>query len=149
MDQIFDMISVDRIKIIEAKDKESALKEMVGLLATARSIRDNQEFEKAIMDREKILSTSIGLGIAIPHVRLDSVTDITIAIGVLKKGIEYESFDGQPVNIIIMIASPSGAHREYLRTLAKIALFLKNPSLRNKILSAETPDEIYTALKGL
>ena len=149
MDQIFDMISVDRIKIIEAKDKESALKEMVGLLSTARSIRDNQEFEKAIMDREKILSTSIGLGIAIPHVRLDSVTDITIAIGVLKKGIEYESFDGQPVNIIIMIASPSGAHREYLRTLAKIALFLKNPSLRNKILSAETPGEIYAALKGL
>ena len=149
MDQIFDMISVDRIKIIEAKDKESALKEMVGLLSTARSIRDNQEFEKAIMDREKILSTSIGLGIAIPHVRLDSVTDITIAIGVLKKGIEYESFDGQPVNIIIMIASPSGAHREYLRTLAKIALFLKNSSLRNKILSAVTPDEIYTALKGL
>ena len=149
MDQIFDMISVDRIKIIEAKDKESALKEMVGLLATARSIRDNQEFEKAIMDREKILSTSIGLGIAIPHVRLDSVTDITIAIGVLKKGIEYESFDGQPVNIIIMIASPLAAHREYLRTLAKIALFLKNPSLRNKILSAETPGEIYAALKGL
>ena len=149
MDQIFDMISVDRIKIIEAKDKESALKEMVGLLSTARSIRDNQEFEKAIMDREKILSTSIGLGIAIPHVRLDSVTDITIAIGVLKKGIEYESFDGQPVNIIIMIASPSEAHREYLRTLAKIALFLKNPSLRNKILSAENPNEIYMALKGL
>ena len=149
MDQIYDMISVDRIKIIEAKDKESALKEIVGLLSTAGSIRDKQEFEKAIMDREKILSTSIGIGIAIPHVRLDSVTDITIAIGVLKKGIDYESFDGQPVNIIIMIASPSGAHREYLRTLAKIALFLKNPTLRNKILSAETPGEIYAAMKGL
>ena len=148
MDQIFDMISEDRIKIIEAKDKESALKEMVGLLATAKSILDNEEFEKAILDREKILSTSIGLGIAIPHVRLDSVTEITIAIGVCKNDIEYESFDGQPVNIIIMIASPSKAHREYLRTLAKIALLLKNPSLRNKILGAENPNEIYTALKG-
>lgn len=148
MDQIFDMISEDRIKIIEAKDKESALKEMVDLLATAKSIRDKEEFEKAILDREKILSTSIGLGIAIPHVRLDSVTEITIAIGVCKNDIEYESFDGQPVNIIIMIASPSEAHREYLRTLAKIALLLKNPSLRNKILGAENPNEIYAALKG-
>ncbi len=148
MDQIFCMISVDRIKIIEAKDKESALKEMVGLFTAVKSIRDKEEFEKAILDREKLLSTSIGLGIAIPHVRLDSVTEITIAIGVLKKGIEYESFDGQPVNIIIMIASPSEAHREYLKTLAKIALILKNPILRNKILSAENPNEIYTALKG-
>ena len=68
MRKIFDMISLDRIKIIDASDKESALLEIVDLLAKADSVKDSAEVKKAIFDREKILSTSIGLGIAIPHV---------------------------------------------------------------------------------
>jgi len=148
MNKIFDMVALDRIKIIDATDKETALKEIVGLLAKADSIKDRAEVEKAIFAREKILSTSIGLGIAIPHVRLESVTEMTIAIGISKKGVDYEAFDDQLVNIIIMIASPLGTHREYLSVLAKIALLLKNPGLRESLLKAETPVDIYSALRG-
>ena len=148
MKKIVDMITSKRIIIFDAPDKDSAIKQMVDLLSTAESIKDRNDLERAIFEREKILSTSIGLGIAIPHVRLESVTEMTIAVGVLKEGIDYDALDGQPVTIIIMIASPLGTHREYLRVLAKIALLLKNPALRNSILSAENSEAIYTILEG-
>lgn len=148
MVKIFDLLSEDRIRILAAKDKEEVLREVCHILASADTVKDAEELEKAIFDRENIISTSIGLGIAIPHVRLKSVTGMTIAIGVLKKGIDYKSFDDLPVNIIIMIAAPEGSHREYLSVLAKIALLLKNNSLRESILAAESPQEIYALLKG-
>ena len=148
MKKILDMLTPERIAILDVPDKETALKKLAGILAAADSIKDKQELESAIFEREKILSTSIGLGVAIPHVRLLSVNEMTIAVGVCKNGIDYDSFDGVPVEIIFMIASPVGTHREYLSVLAKIALLLKNESLRNMILESETPEDIYSVLKG-
>ena len=149
MKNISDLISVDRVKILDAGDKETALRQLSGLFASAESVGNIKELETAIFTRENLLSTGIGLGIAIPHVRLRSVTEMTIAIGICRKAIEYDSFDGQPVNIIIMIASPEGTHKEYLSILAKIVLLFKNSDVRNKILKAEAAEDIYSALKGL
>ena len=147
MVKICDLISVDRISILNTKDKNEALKDLCHILATADTIKDSAELEKAIFERENIISTSMGLGIAIPHVRLKSVTGMTIAIGVVKEGMDYKSFDDKPVNIIIMIAAPEGSHREYLSLLAKIALLLKNKSIRKSILEAENSLGIYNVLK--
>jgi len=149
MKKVSDMISIDRVKLLDAGDKETALRQLSSLLASAESVGDIKELETAIFNRENILSTGIGLGIAIPHVRLRSVTEITIAVGICRKAIEYDSFDSQPVNIIIMIASPEGTHREYLSILAKIVLLFKNSDVRNRILKAESAEDIYSALKGL
>lgn len=149
MKKISDMISIDRVIILDAVDKETVLRQLSGLLASAESVGDKEELETAIFNRENILSTGIGLGIAIPHVRLRSVTEMTIAIGICRKAIDYDALDGQPVNIIIMIASPEGTHREYLRILAKIVLLFKNSDVRNRILKAEAAEDIYSALKGL
>ena len=149
MKNISDLISVDRVKILDVGDKETALRQLSGLFASAESVGNIKELETAIFTRENLLSTGIGLGIAIPHVRLRSVTEMTIAIGICRKAIEYDSFDGQPVNIIIMIASPEGTHKEYLSILAKIVLLFKNSDVRNKILKAEAAEDIYSALKGL
>jgi len=148
MDKIFDLLSLERIKILTTSDKNEALRQIYHLLSSAETVKDEAELEKAIFEREDIISTGIGLGIAIPHVRLKSVTGMTVAIGVIKEGIDYNSFDGEPVNIIIMIAAPEDAHREYLSVLAKIALLLKNESIRKSILEADSPSEIYDVLKG-
>ena len=149
MTKVFDIISPDRITILEDCDKNTALKKIAALLASAAGVPDADEIEEAIFERENILSTSIGLGIAIPHVRLDSVSEMAMAIGIRPgAGIDYDAFDGKAVNIIIMIAAPAGTHRQYLGVLAKIALLLKNTALRNRILTADTPESIYAALKG-
>ena len=148
MIKIFDLISMDRIRILTVKSKDDALDELCEILSTADTINDSAELRRAIFERENIMSTSIGLGIAIPHVRLQSVTGMTMAIGVVKEGIDYKSFDDSPVNIIIMIAAPAGTHREYLSILAKIALLLKNEAIRESILEAKNPRDIYEVFKG-
>ncbi len=145
--KVFDLISLDRIKILDTDDKNEALHQICDLLAEADSVNDPDALREAIFERENIISTSIGLGIAIPHVRLESVSEMTVAVGILKKGIDYQSFDDHPVNIIIMIAAPEGAHREYLSLLAKIALLLKNENLREQLLASETPEAVCEVLK--
>ena len=148
MIRISELVSVDRIAILDTMDKNAALKRLIDLMATADSITDAVALEAAVYDRENLMSTSIGLGVAIPHVRLAGVSAMTIAIGVIPDGIEYQAFDEQPVTILIMIAAPEGSHREYLSVLAKIALLLKNPALRSAIRDAQSPEEVYDILKG-
>jgi len=147
MVEISNLISLDRIKILNEHQKEKALKEIIQMFSRADTIKDAVELEKAIFERESIMSTSIGLGVAIPHVRLKSVIDMTMAIGISKEGVDYKAFDDQKVNIIIMIAAPEGTHREYLRILAKIALLLKNVSIRDSIIDAQSTNDIYNILK--
>ena len=147
MIKVFKLLTLERIKILPPGPKSDILRELCRLISTSDTIKDSEELEKAVFEREKIMSTSIGLGIAIPHVRLKSVTEMTMAVGAIKEGIEYEAFDDLPVRIIIMIAAPEGSHREYLSVLARIALLLKNSTIRNNILKAERTEEIYELLK--
>jgi len=147
MVKISDLISLDCIKILDVNEKETALKEIIQMLSKTDTIKDAAELEKAIFERESIMSTSIGLGVAIPHVRLKNVINMAMAIGISKEGIDYKALDDQKVNIIIMIAAPEGTHREYLRILAKIALLLKNDSIRESIINAQSPHDIYNILK--
>jgi nitrogen PTS system EIIA component len=148
MIKVFKLLSLDRIRILQPEPKREILKELCRVISTSETIKDSEELEKAVFEREMIMSTSIGLGIAIPHVRLKSVTEMTMAVAVIKEGIDYEAFDDLPVRIIIMIAAPEGSHREYLSVLARIALLLKNSTIRNNILKASSPEEIYDLLKG-
>lgn len=147
MIKISKLLSPDRIKILHTSSKAEALTEICGILASSENIQNTGELEQAIFERERIMSTSIGLGIAIPHVRLNSVANMTMAVGVIKEGIDYAAFDDLPVNIIIMIAAPEGSHREYLSVLARLALLLKNSALRNGILNAKSEADIFEILK--
>ncbi len=148
MIKIFKLLSPERVRIIQTRNKAEALTEMCRMLESAESIKDSSELERAVFERERIMSTSIGLGIAIPHVRLKSVEEMTMAVGVIREGIDYEAFDDLPVNIIIMIAAPDGSHREYLSVLARLALLLKNAAIRNSILNAGDADEIYELFRN-
>ena len=144
---ISELLSLDRIRIFSVHDKDEALKELLSLLSSADAIGDAGELERAIFERESLMSTSIGLGIAIPHVRLESVSEMCMAIGVLKEGIDYQAFDDQQVRIIIMIAAPAGTHRQYLSLLAKLVLLLKNPAIRDAILTAQDPKQVFDILR--
>jgi mannitol/fructose-specific phosphotransferase system IIA component (Ntr-type) len=148
MVKIFKLLTPERVKILRTKNKAEALTEICRMLSTSESIKDPAELERAVFERERIMSTSIGLGIAIPHVRLKSVLDMSMAVGVIREGINYEAFDDLPVNIIIMIAAPEGSHREYLSVLARLALLLKNSAIRNGILNAENAEEIYEIFRA-
>ena len=91
------MLSPDRIINMKGQTKEEVLKEMVTVLGTSPHVKDAPSLLKAILDREKIVSTGIGIGIAVPHVKISSVDDFVVAIGRSHQGVEFDALDGQRV----------------------------------------------------
>lgn len=121
--------------------------ELIGALAQNPNITDKKALEDGIWQREKLMSTGIGLGLAVPHVRIKTVTEPIIAVGVSRKGItDYKSLDDSPVKIIIMIAAGEKQHALYITLLSAVTSILKEIRLREKILSSGSTEEIYVTL---
>ena len=116
-------------------------------LAKAPEVEDREAFLQAIIDRESILSTGIGLGIAVPHAKISSVQTLIAALGKTKRGINYGALDDQPVHIVVMIGANDAQQADYIRALARVTLLLKNEKIREAIVAAESTDKIYETLK--
>ena len=141
------ILSPDRIVFINHTTKRDALVELANNLSTAPQVKYSDELVTEILKREELMSTAIGRGIAIPHVRLSSVTDLVMSVGICKKDIiDYQSIDEIPVRILIMIAASYNQHTYYLQTLSFFSSKLKEKTLRDKLLDASTPEEAYALL---
>jgi mannitol/fructose-specific phosphotransferase system IIA component (Ntr-type) len=140
--EITDLLSADRILILKEKNKAAALKTLVRVLSKTNEVEKEKDLAKAISDRERILSTGIGYGIAIPHAKIASVSNFVAAVGISREGIPFESLDGKPVHIIVMIAGPEGHNEEYLRILARFTSVLKPEETRNRIIESKASNVI-------
>ena len=113
-----EMIKKELIIQSEGEDKETLLKAMTDKIEETKYYIGSESLYKAIMYRESLMSTGIGLNLAVPHARMDDVTEPFMTIAVDREGVRgYESMDSKPVNIVIMIIAGKGTHREYLRML--------------------------------
>ena len=141
------VLSPDRVVFLDYPRKRDALIALSERLAAAPQIKSKQEIVSEILRREDLMSTAIGRGIAIPHVRLSSVTDLVVAVGVSKCDIQdFNAFDDQPVRLLFMIAAAYNQHAYYLQTLSYFSAKLKNNELREGILSAADPAAVYDLL---
>jgi PTS system nitrogen regulatory IIA component len=123
--------------------KKDNLEALIRLIDNENLVEDAEALSQSIFSREEIMSTGIGLGIAVPHARIKEVKNILIAIGINKKGIEdYESLDGTPVRLVIMIIAGEKQHKEYLKLLSQIVKILKKNSRIDYLLEAEKADEV-------
>lgn len=147
MRNLSEMITKNRIVDLKGKAKQDVLQELVDVISTAPEVTDKNDFFISIMKREKIMSTGIGIGLAVPHVKIDSVKEFVMAIGRKKEGIDFDSLDGKPVYLVIMIGANTEQRDDYLKVLAKISLLLKNPEFREKMMSAPNADAIMELLK--
>jgi len=145
---ISEIIRPDFIIDLQSTDKSSALGELLEAIIHSDKITDAKKFSKAIRAREKLMSTGIGYGIAVPHARDHSILDFVMAMGRSKNGVKYESIDDQPVQLIFMIGASDSQDKDYIKLLSRLVLRLKNDDLKNKILSADSPSEIYEIIKG-
>lgn len=136
------MIDTSRIVDLKATTKEEALKELVDVLATSPNVTDKDELLRAIFEREKVISTGVGIEVALPHVKIPSVKDFVIAVGRSHKGIDFESLDDKPVYIIVMIGANDRQAGDFLKVLAKLVLKLKNRSFRKEVMFASNPKRI-------
>ena len=150
MNKIFNisnMISETRIINIKSNDKKGALKELLEVICKDELITDPKIFSKEIFKREKLMSTGIGYGIAIPHARHKTVKDFVIAVGRKREGLEYESIDDKPVKLIFMIGASDAQDKDYIKVLSRLVLRLKNQEFVDKILSAESSFDVYELIK--
>jgi nitrogen PTS system EIIA component len=145
--QIQNILSPDRILFLNYSKKRDALISLAENLAGAPQIKSRQELVAEILRREELMSTAIGRGIAIPHVRLSSVTDLVVSVGVSQTDIiDFQSLDDVPVRLLFMIAAAYNQHAYYLQTLSFFSSKLKNNELRASLIAAKTPQEVYSLL---
>jgi PTS system nitrogen regulatory IIA component len=142
-------LSSKTVTFLKADDRIGALRELVDLLDSAHQLEDKEAFFQAIMQREKIVTTGIGMGVAIPHAKLPGYDSFFIAIGIHTKGLEWHSIDGMPVRLIFMIGGPDDKQTEYLQLLSHLTLAIKDEDRRKKMLQLVHPKDIIALFKGL
>lgn len=146
--KISSLIAPDRIIDLKPGSKSDALRQLFRVIEHSPEITDGRAFEESIIEREDVLTTGIGFEMAIPHVQLKSVKNFVMALGRCQEGIDFDSLDGRPVRIVVMIASSDKQERnEFLRMLAKVVMLFKEEAFRRKIMMADGPEEIMAVLK--
>jgi len=141
------ILSPDRILFLDYPAKRDALLALAQNLSTAPQVKNSQELALEILKREELMSTAIGRGIAIPHARLLSVTDLVVSVGISRVNImDFNPLDDEPVRLLFMIAAAYNQHANYLQTLSFVSARLKNQTLRDSLLSVQTPSEAYALL---
>jgi PTS system nitrogen regulatory IIA component len=145
--QVEAVVSPDRIVFLNYSTKRDVLLALADNLAGAPQVKNRKELASEILKREELMSTAIGRGIAIPHVRLSSVTDLVVSVGINQAEIiDFQTLDDEPVRLIFMIAAAYNQHAYYLQTLSFFSARLKNRELRNDLLAAKSPEEAYKLL---
>ena len=145
------LLSVDRIvPEMQANERWSAIVELVELLVARGKVKpeDRDLVLAALRQREETMSTGIGFGIAIPHASSDRVGEVVAAFGRSNKGIEFDSLDNAPVKYIVLFVVPKDQFQTHLRTLAAIAKFLNDRTVRERLGSAGTAEEIHGIFQG-
>ena len=122
--------------------------ELVDAMAQAPEVGDKEQLQLAVLEREEVMSTAIGVDVAVPHVKLSSVSGFVLAVGISKDGVDFDSTDGKPIRIVVMITGPADQHESYLKILSDVALLLRNEEVRAKIINAQTADEVIETFGG-
>jgi len=132
---------------LESKDKQSAILELIDLLEDNAAFQDKEAVVKAVLTREKIRSTGIGSAIAIPHGKCNAVKELVMAVGIAKDPVEFESVDGQPVKIILLLVSPDNQTGPHIQALAKISKLMLDDKFKQSLEKAESTEQAYELLR--
>ncbi len=124
---------------LDASLRDDALAQLVDIVNAEGKLDNRDAFYKAIIERERIVSTGIGMGVAIPHAKLPGFDQFFIAIGILQKPVDWDSLDHAPVRLIFMIGGPDDKQTEYLQILSSLTQAIKDEEKRKKILSLQNP----------
>jgi len=125
---LHDLFPPEFIKVgLEAEDKDEAFEELVDHFCQAEQVNIREEILEALRERESKMSTGIQKGIAIPHGKTSAIDSVKGVVGISRKGIDYDSLDGEPVFLLFMIVAPLKDTETHLRILKRLAELLENP----------------------
>ena len=135
---------------LEAKDKWDAIAQLIDVLATAKEIKmqHKDKITEVVFDRERSMSTGMERGIAIPHANSSLIEEAVGAIGISKTGIPFESLDGKPTQIIILLVIPKDKFQQHVRTLAGIARLFNHDQMTSALRSASSSEEAMEIIRA-
>lgn len=140
--QIVDYLSAEKIVAdLSSDDKYEIIEQLLDVLVASGAITDRQKALQDLIEREDYLSTGLENGLAIPHAKTEAVEEVAIAFGVHKKGMDFDSLDGDPTNFVFLLLSPMDTSGPHIKMLAKIALNFQEDETLVKLSSAETPQD--------
>ncbi len=133
---------------LEGETKEDIITELVGSLEVGKVISDRDKVLEAVLEREKIMSTGIGDGIAIPHGKSEAVIKLAAALGTQRRGVDFEALDGEPAYVFFLLVSPANVSGPHIKALARISRLLKNDDFKKRLVAASTEEEIVSVIES-
>lgn len=141
-----ELLTPDRVVMpLDARDKKSAIAELTRHL-TEHCGGNFDEVLGAVEEREAVLSTGIGFGVAIPHARTPQVRELSLVCGVSRAPVPFDAIDGEPVRLFFLIVGPEASAGQHVKVLGRIARLVRRHDLREQLCAATTPDEFYRIL---
>jgi fructose-specific phosphotransferase system IIA component len=140
--QLTELLSPERIKIpLVSSTKDEILAELVEVVGKNASIRDLDEVLRAVREREEVLSTGIGSGVAIPHGKSGALNDLSLVAGLKPEGVDFEALDGKPVSLFFLLVGPESAAGQHVKALSRISRLLRRDSFRVRLMEATDPEQ--------
>lgn len=127
---------------LEARDKDEALNKLIDLLEPKVGEEELERMREAVLEREQIMSTGVGKGLAIPHGKAPGISDNFAAFAILKDPIEYDAVDDQPVNLIFLLVGPQSSNSFHIKMLSRISRLMNNNDFRERLSQCNTADQI-------
>jgi len=137
----------DIISRLQASSREGVIEEMVAHLQETGKIDDADGLVHILLDRELLGSTGIGHGVAIPHGRLSGLSEMLLVFGRSPEGIDFDSHDGEPVNLFFLLVAPEDSAGLHLKTLARISRLVKSPECRKTLLDSDDRATLYHTIE--
>jgi PTS system nitrogen regulatory IIA component len=146
--KILDILAVDSIvPELKGRTKKLVLEELIDAAKQNNPHIDSDRLMKVLLERERLGSTGIGDGIAIPHGKLNDISDLVLSFGRSIEGIDFESMDGKPVHLFFLLVAPEACAGIHLRALAKIARLLKNGTVRKRLAKVDNREDIFSIIQ--
>ena len=133
------------VPVLSEKTREEALRRIVHLIAEKGLVKSEEKVFASLMEREGIQSTAVGDGIAIPHCFTDEIPDLLITVARSREGLEFDSFDGKPTQVVFLLMGNRQEHSLHLKALARIARLIKSTSFIDKIVASSTVEDMVRA----
>ncbi len=134
---------------LKGEEKEAVIEELVDLASKSKLVRDRDELLKDIIERENLVTTGVGYGVAFPHAKTKAVKGIVIAFGRSDKGINFDAMDKKPVHLFFLIAAPEDAIGAHLNVMARLSFLMKSEENREKLMNVNNQGELLTILDSV
>jgi fructose-specific phosphotransferase system IIA component len=134
---------------LKATSKDKVLEELVDLAASSNMIKDRDELLTDVRERENLVTTGVGYGVAFPHAKTRAAKGIVIAFGRSAKGIDFEAMDHRPVHIFFLIAAPEDAVGAHLNVMARLSFLMKSEENRQKLMQAGSPGDVLALMDNV